>query len=153
MKLKSHSWKSAGAVALWRYRENQRNFPGWHLTADPIGCASLLSLFDALGTDGDGSSRIFVVQPPTPAILAVPNNRRSPWCSPSKLRLSVSEKPSEWIFPDTLEPATLTFGLDWLPELQRGIADISRGHGDYAIGNPTDSNLQLWFWWQPQSAA
>ncbi len=27
-------WRQAGAIFLWRYEENVRNDPGWHLTAD-----------------------------------------------------------------------------------------------------------------------
>ena len=151
--LQSHSWKQAGSVALWRYEENQRNFPGWHLTADPAGCASLLALLDALASDGPTSSRTVVVQAPTPAILAVPNNRSSTWRSPSRLRLSLSTNTAEWVFPEALEPATFTFGLEWLAELQRGITDISRSRGDYSIGKASGGNLQLWFWWQPAFAA
>ncbi len=150
--LQSHSWKQAGSVALWRYKENQRNFPGWHLTADAAGCASLLTLLDALVADGGNRSRTVAVQAPTPAILSVPNNRSSACRSPSKLRLSLSANPSEWSFPDLLEPATLTLGAEWVPELQRGIADIARGEGDYSIGSPSGENLQLWFWWQPAAA-
>ena len=151
--LQSHSWKQSGAIALWRYKENQRNFPGWHLTADATGCASLLALLDAFASDGGTCSRTLAIQAPTLAILAVPNNRSSAWRSPSKLRLSLSENPAEWSFPESLEPATLTFGWDWLPKLRQGIAGIPHGEGDYSIGGSGSSNLQLWFWWQPAAAA
>ena len=151
--LQSHSWKQAGSIALWRYKENQRNFPGWHLTADAAGCASLIALLDAFASDGGSSSRTLTVQAPTLAILSVPNNRSSAWRSPSKLRLSLSASPSEWSFPESLEPAALTFGSEWLPDLRQAIAGIPRGQGDYSIGRPGNGNLQLWFWWQPAAAA
>ena len=150
--LQSHSWKQAGSVALWRYRENQHNFPGWHITADTVGCASLLALLDALAADGRTSSRTLAVQAPTPAILSVPNNRSSGWRSPSKLRLSFSATPSEWSFPESSEPAALTLGFEWLPALRQGIAGIPNGEGDYSIGKAGGGNLQLWFWWQPAAA-
>jgi len=151
--LQSHSWKQSGAISLWRYKENQRNFPGWHLTADATGCASLLTLLDSFASDGRTCSRTLAIQAPTPAILAVPNKRSSAWQSPSKLRLSLSANPAEWSFPESLEPAALIFGSDWLSKLRQGIAGISHGEGDYSIGVPGGGNLQLWFWWQPVAAA
>lgn len=151
--LRSHAWKQTGSLSLWRYEENRRNFPGWHLTADAVGCASLLALLDALAADGGGGSRTLVIQAPTPVMLAVPNNRSSACRSPSRLRLSLSATPSEWCFPESLEPAALTFGPDWLPQLQRAIEGIPRGEVDYSLGRSDGGNLRLWFWWWPVAAA
>jgi len=152
--LHSHSWKKSGQIMLWRYTEHDRNFPGWHLTADPAGCTSLKALIDVLTADGVPSSRVFDVSPPKERVLAVPNNRpgRAVWVSPSKLRLSLSADSSQWQFPDALEPAELTLGADWLPELRKGIEGIGRGIGDYSIGGRRNGSLPLWFWWQPRAA-
>jgi len=79
-------------------------------------------------------------------------NRSSGWRSPSKLRLSLSATASEWSFPESLEPAALTLGSEWIPTLRQGIAGIPRGEGDYSIGKAGGGNLQLWFWWQPVAA-
>jgi hypothetical protein len=152
VKHQSHSWKQAGSIALWRYTENQRNYPGWNFTADEVGCASLLALLDAFEADGFVASRTVSTNPPTAAILRVPNNRSSAWLAPSKLRLSFSANPAEWSFPESLEPATLTFGADWLPQFRQAVAGVPRGDGDYSIGHTGNGNLQLWFWWQPAAA-
>lgn len=129
-----------------------RNYAGWHVTADADGCASLLALLDELAASDGPNTRVLSVESPTPAILSVPNNRSGASLSPSRLRLTLSANPSEWTFPESLEPATLTFGVDWLPKLRQGIADIALGNGDYSIGNADEGNLQLWFWWQPATS-
>ena len=150
VKHRSHSWEQAGTVALWRYTENQRNCPSWNLTADAAGCASLLALLDAFEADGAAASRTLSITSPSPAILRVPNNRSSAWIAPSKLRLSFSVDPGEWSFPESMEPAMLSIGADWLPQLRRAVAGIPGGEGDYSIGS--SSSGKLWFWWQSSAA-
>jgi len=142
----SHTWKQRGSISLWRYTENERNFPGWHLSADGAGCDSLAALVDSLAKDGVPVSRSVELTPPTPALLAIPNNRRgtAKYVAPFKLRVSFVSDPSSWLFPEHMEPAELSFGHDWLVPLVKGINGIPLGQGDYCIG----SDLPLWFWWR-----
>ena len=97
--LQSHTWKQSGPVALWRFIENQRNFPGWHLTANAGGCASLIALLDAFAIDNAPSSRVLAIVQPTLAELSVPNNRSSGITVPGKLRLVFAEESNAWSFP------------------------------------------------------
>lgn len=150
VKLQSQSWQQSGSVMLWRYTENQRNFPGWHLTADPPGCASLIALLDAFAADGTPISRTLTVTAPTQATLAVPNNRSAAPVVPAKLRISFSQTATGWSFPQSINPAELSVGADWLPVLRQAIAGIPRGKGDYSIGPPDSGSL--WLWWQPAAA-
>jgi len=135
-------------ISLWRYIENERNYPGWHLNADVAGCQLLLSLLQALAGDGIGT-RTVAISAPTPKQLGVPNNRSgtAAWVSPTKLRLGLSATAGEWTFPGDLDPAVLSVGADWLPRLREGIAGIPQGRGDYSIGDRKAGNLPLWFWW------
>jgi hypothetical protein len=146
--LQSHAWKQTGSVALWRYTENQRNYPGWHLSADDAGCASLIALLDAFAADGNAGTRTLSVTRPTSEILAVPNNRSASCVAPDKLLLSFSDVASQWSFPDSLDPAELTIGADWLPKLRKAIAGIPHGEGDFSIGLSKGDSLALTFWWQ-----
>lgn len=150
MKLSSHSWKQHGAISLWRYTENERNYPGWHLSANPAGCESLITLIEALSADGAGTTRSVGLTPPTPAILGVPNNKHGTarFNAPAKLCISFSSIPDHWLFPPQLEPAELSFGHDWLAPLRNGLAGIPNGVGDFSIGD----DLPLWFWWQASTA-
>lgn len=141
----AHRWRQTGRISLWRYLENERNYPGWHLNADAAGCRSLLMLLDALATDGDGS-RVIAITAPTRAELAVPNNRRgrAAWVAPEKLRLTFSTTDDRWSFPADLAPAALDIGAAWLAALRDGIDGIPKGRGDHCIGR---GDLRLWFWW------
>jgi hypothetical protein len=151
--LQAHTWQQIGTVSLWRYTENDRNFPGWHLSANAEGVAAILALLSAFEADGVAGSRTLTVAAPTASLLAVPNNRTSKWVAPSKFRLSFSAEPSQWDFPESLNPAELTFGAQWLPTLRQGVSGVSRGHGDYSVGCHGRNNFPLWFWWQSAAAA
>lgn len=140
------AWKPSGSVSLWRYTENTRHYPGWHLTADLAGCGSLLDLLDTLATE-PGNYRTVPLQPPDEAQLGVPNNRRSPHVAATKLQLTLSDLSAQWRFPPDHDPASLTIGSDWLAPLRKGLLDITQGRGDYRIGHEADGNLPLWFWW------
>lgn len=142
------TWKPSGSVSLWRYTENTRNYPGWHLTADAAGCDSLLDLLDALATE-PGGYRTIPLRAPDEAQLGVPNNRRSPHIAATKLQLTLSDAPADWRFPSDHDPASLTIGNDWLAPLRKGLLDITQGRGDYRIGNDDSGSLKLWFWWGP----
>lgn len=143
----ANSWTQSGRISLWRYTENERNFPGWHLNADAAGCQSLLALLEALAADGAGS-RTIAVTAPTKAQLGVPNNKRglAAWVAPDKLRVTLSPTAEEWSFPAELDPAVMTVGSGWLAQLREGIAGIPEGRGDYSIGDRKGSH-SLWFWW------
>ena|SRR5690606_2625984 len=143
----ANSWKQSGRISLWRYTENERNFPGWHLNADAAGCQSLLALLDALAADGTGS-RTVTVTAPTKAQLSVPNNKDglAAWMAPDKLRVTFSPTAHEWSFPSQLDPAVITVGSAWLAQLRDGIVGIPTGRGDYSIGD-RKGGLPLWFWW------
>jgi hypothetical protein len=141
-------WKQQGTVSLWRYTENERNYPGWHLNADPVGCTSLLALLEELA-HSEGTHRTIQLKPPSASQLAVPNNQGggAAWLAPARLRVSISDVPATWEFPADLKPATLTIGFDWLTALREGIAGIPQGFGDYSIGSRKSGSLSLWFWW------
>lgn len=141
-------WKQEGRVSLWRYTANGRNYPGWHLNADKVGCASFLALLQELA-GSPGNHRTVQLSAPGRAQLAVPNNQRgeAPSVAPQKLRISCSTEPEIWVFPPDLEPAYLMFGAHWLEPLCRGVAGIPDGRGDFSVGSSRDGNLPLWFWW------
>lgn len=146
-----NAWKQSGRISLWRYTENEGNYPGWHLNADAAGCRSLLELLDAFSLDGSGS-RTIAVTPPTAAQLQVPNYRHgaAAWVAPEKWCMTFSSAPDDWIFPPDLHPATLTLGSSWFVALRNGLTDIPAGRGDWSTGH-RKGELSLWFWWSVRS--
>lgn len=140
----SHAWQQHGTVSLWRYRDNARNFPGWQLTADAEGCASLLTLLDALHTGGAGASRTLQLSAPGPAQLAVPNNRDARWVAPQTMQLILDEDSGAWQWQPDGERQVLRLGVSALAGLRQGVLDIAAGQGDYSLGHGMEA---LWFWW------
>lgn len=141
---RSHGWQQHGTVSLWSYRDNRRNYPGWHIGADAAGCASLLALLDALEVDGAGATRTLQLSPPSPAQLAVPNNRDARWDAPTSLRLTVDEDVAFWQWEVDGARATLRLGKAAMAALRQGVLDIAAGRGDYSVGQGAQA---LWFWW------
>jgi hypothetical protein len=144
----SHAWHQQGAVSIWRYVNNVRNYPGWHLTADSDGAGSVATLIGALHSDIPGSSRSVVVHAPSPAELRVPNNRSSDIVVPSKFRLVSHSEPAHWHFEEESGTLVLNFGMSWVDPLRSAVAGIPLGKGDFSIG-PAVPGQGLWVWWQP----
>jgi hypothetical protein len=70
-----HQWKQAGRLSLWHYTESERNYRGWHLTADAEAALSLAAVLRAFKESQVECYRTLVVTAPTRSVLGVPNNR------------------------------------------------------------------------------
>jgi hypothetical protein len=146
------AWRQAGRLSLWHYTENERNYPGWHLSLDSAGSISLATLLRAFAESKAESYRTLVVTAPTRAVLGVANNRggAAGFRAPSKWRLKYLPDPDSsktWRFGEEGSVVELTVGSDGLEELITGVEGIPQGKGDYSIG--LDANEELWFWWWP----
>ena len=141
----SDAWKHSGSISLWRYEPRDRNYPGWHLSADRTGSASFSALLDALLADGPDAYRS--VELSAPSQYALPDNYKAGgWVSAPKLKLSIAGSPSEWPFVVGFNPAKLSVGADWVPLLKEGVLGIHHGKNDYSIGPRGRGNEPLWFW-------
>jgi hypothetical protein len=139
------TWRQAGHLYLWQYRENSRRYAGWHLTADDAACVSLLDLLDRLEQLSDC---VLAVTRPTAQVLAVPNfPPLVHWSAPKVLRLIFSREEA-WDIRSVAEEVTLMLGPAMLGELRNGIAGIPQGKGDYAIRpSNVEPDQELWLWW------
>jgi hypothetical protein len=150
-----NSWRQRGAIYLWRYSDNARNYPGWHMHADEAGGLAMLELLAALATSSAVVHRTIQLSVPTPAVLAVPNNQggQARWWAPSRWQIAFDptlDTSSQWSFP-AHDPAHLRIGPTFLSQLERGVSGLLAGEGDYSIGlrestAPSES-AELWFWW------
>lgn len=140
-------WQQAGRVWLWRYPGAARNFPGWHLTADADGAASLCALLDTFASDAAPAFRTVRVSPLTPRILSVPNNGDAACQAPARLRLALSPMADAWLIAENDDSVTFTLGRDWLATLRTAVAAMRIGDGDFSIG-PAQGE-RLWLWWYP----
>lgn len=132
-----------GRIALWRYRENRRNYPGYHVSCDDAAADWLARRLAVLAPN---ERLVLSLVPPTKSVLAVAANwaeavgftQLTITCDPSALTLAFSE---------THPHCRLSISGADLAELVEGIKAIKRGEGDYCIGE-TDQQ-ELWFWWWP----
>ncbi|MCF7750275.1 hypothetical protein KQ945_05925 [Bacillus subtilis subsp. subtilis] len=143
---RSHAWQQHGTMSLWSYRDNLRNFPGWHLGADAAGGVSLLALLDALGIDGAGATRTLQITAPSAAQLAVPNNRDAQWEAPTTWRLTFDDGVPFWQWQVEERRVSLRLGSEAMADLRHGVLDIAAGRGDHSVGHGAQA---LWFWWWP----
>ncbi len=143
-------WKQEGHFYLWKYEENTRNYPGWHMNSDNEGCRSLAELIDRMLKAQWSSQKLLNVTLPTARVLCVPNNRggEARWKAPQFLVLKYAKGKVEddhFIFEKQENGIVLSVGRQMLEQIREGIVGILQGKGDYAIG---DRDNGLWFWWQ-----
>ena len=144
-----YRWKQQGIISLWRYTECSRSYSGWHLSADAVGCASLLELLQTLAVSPESAYRTVHVTPPSLSNLKVPNFKSAKWTAPIKWRISFEsneEATNLWSITPQEDSVYFTLGSARMQELVRGVTAISRGDGDYSIGG-SESQSRLWFWW------
>jgi hypothetical protein len=150
-----NAWKQRGVVFLWRYVENERNYAGWHFTADAEGAASLCELLRAMASHPTSSHRTLLVTRPTVSILEVPNNKggSAHWSAPKKWRITyLPEAANIWEFDGDAAIANLSLGSALLPRIIAAAEGIVRGQGDFSIGPPNGRGSELWFWWHAGAA-
>ena len=145
--LESMATEPEPIIALWRYLENERNYPGYHLTADSSGSQLLRDQISSMLNRQTASVEI-ALAPPTQPVLEVPNNRRGQARCVffSILRLQRSQRENEFKITENAGACQLLASLDFLAQIRAGVENISHGHGDYSIGAERE---QLWFWWFP----
>ena len=145
-----NDWRPAGEIILWTSKKQNRNYFGWHVRADSIGCLSVIDLIDRMAATSYPTYRTIPLKRP-------PNFSFEEMCRKSDLvlaeKLKFSFDPS--LPADTWEAIyfegafKLTVGSKFLSLLRTGFSDINRGEGDYSIGpgrherRPED---RLWFW-------
>jgi hypothetical protein len=140
----------AGRICVWRYRDHSRDYSGFHLSADPAGATQLLKLLDSLAKARTPQIGNVVLDPVTPDVLAIPNNRsaRSAIIAYRHWELIVDPKfpPEQLHFAVTNDRLRTQLSLIQVESLVAGVEDVRALRGDYAIGDEDED--RLWFWWQ-----
>lgn len=132
-----------GQIALWRYRENRRNYPGYHLTCDAVGTRWLQN---KLLATVPGKPLKVSLSPVTKEILSVPAN----WSAAvgfSEWFITIDPTAKTLVFTESHPRCYLSLPPADVDDLLKGVVDIAAGKGDYMIGE-TDQQ-ELWFWWWP----
>ena len=143
-----NKWRQQGRIYLWRYAGTSRNHSGWHMTADEVGCQSLLDLLDIMRDAQYAAKRtVQLTRPGERELTSGCSARPRP---ATRLELSHSKPkmaPAHWCLAVEGARVTLELGAERLEELREGIQGIPSGNGDYCIG---DDGQELWFWWRAE---
>lgn len=130
---------------MWHYAGFPRNYPGYHLNADAAGCVFLKGLIEQLRDGRLPGGKGIKLTAPTTAQLAVPNCPLK--CIPAThldLQYRMEAPDDHFSIEDREGRLVVEMGHSKLAEFERGIDDISRGGGDWAVHG---SGRSLWFWW------
>lgn len=131
---------------IWRYKDNQRNYPGYHLSADAEGCRALLDWLRSRKARPE-----FRLKTATPEVLSVPNNQEGlaayVSCTLLKLQVRQDVDRGHFVFSEVSGRLSLECSQQQVECIIKGVEDIQRGEGDYCIG--AGSQQALWFWWYP----
>jgi hypothetical protein len=150
-------WKRTGDLWLWKYGQNTRNYFGWNLAADRLGCESLLDLLGRMAASPRDCRREISVIRPTRRILAVPNNPggSAGLESPPCLRLQVRRDrvgDRHWRLESDPARVAIEVGPSKLIELRAAVASMPSTGGDFAIGSDERTarrETSLWLWLVP----
>ena len=139
------------AIHLWRYKDNRRNYPGYHLTANAAGCDQFaIALQTAIQNNRESTIRLHL-HPVTNAILDVPNNTNAQHVALSTLEIIVDQQSVLPIFNFTESHPTVRLRMNrgQAECILKGLDDIKHDKGDYCIG--ADGDNVIWFWWYPKA--
>ena len=149
MKEKIEKLKISGGVYIWKYADNDRNYPGWNITVDNLASQELSILFDMMAQCEWSTIKRIQTSRPTDNELSVPNNRhgKARWTTKSKISFSIktNNTPDYWTTNEMTDELEICFGKEKLKELRDAIINIPNGKGDFAIGDKNDENI-LYFW-------
>lgn len=138
----SEKWTQDGRVFLWRYTENTRNFPGWHLALDVLGGNSLLTLFSSMKASNQPTMRTVRLTKPGSDVLAIPNNRTSRIVTKDKLLINwTPDRKNEWSIDEQDDEVIMVLGKKVLANIENAIENPNKAF-DTTIG----VDPLLWFW-------
>jgi hypothetical protein len=141
MKSATNSLKQIGSVFAWRYLENTRNFPGWHLAFDPPGLHSLEGLFRRMVGSETGTLRSVWLTPPTSMVLEIANNRRAAVIAAECMRVVKVEPSLAWSIATSETEVAISAGADQMSAFADWLC-ADRKSFDTTFGQ----NPPIWYW-------
>jgi hypothetical protein len=135
-------WVQSGKVFLWRYTENTRNYPGWHLALNVLGGNSLLTLFSSIKASNQPTMRTVRLTKPDSDVLAIPNNRTSRIVTKDKLRINwTPDRKNEWSINEQDDEVIMLVGKKVLANIENAIENPNKAFDTTIALDPL-----LWFW-------
>ena len=122
-------------VFLWRYRDNRRNYPGYHLSADEEGCRALLAWLKESRKRSQ-----FCLQAMEPAVLRVPNNQGGLASYVSFMSLEIhldSELGCDMKFSEVGRRLVIRCSQEQIEAINKGSSGLGRGRQRCGVARGT----------------
>jgi hypothetical protein len=150
-------WKQEGSLFVWRFQENIRNYPGWHLSADHVGANSIIDLLDRMLAAQWGSEKLLKVMPPPVEVLRVANNMggKARWESPHSMLIKYpkGKVTDDYWSLEGDDELVFAVGQTGLSLFRHSMTRLLTKEKDFSIGPPDKmatraewNKMCLWFW-------
>ena len=133
-------WKQNGSISIWRYNPLNKNFPGWHMSADKEGYESLLQFLNLLELSPVGSKRTLKLTKPD-VWSASTTLKKTP---EKKVLITLSSSIDDWHLKTEQDRLLFSIGVQQISLLKTGIMDARNGEYDFSVGAIDGQNM--WFW-------
>jgi hypothetical protein len=123
-------WKQNGSISIWRYKPLNKNFPGWHMSADKEGYESLLQFLNLLELSPVGSKRTLKLIKPD-IWSASTTLKKTP---EKKVLIALSSSIDDWHLKTEQDRLLFSIGVQQIHVLKAGIMDAKNGEYDFSVG-------------------
>ena len=134
-------------LSIWEYRENKRNYPGFHIAGNDSGIDNIARKLKSI----KANKIAILLSPVTNKMLKAPNNKAGKAKIKSYSRLVIEQSMAKNdIFTITGKDHGIMIKASRkrINEIAKSLIGTKRGDGDYCIGAPKTG--LLWFWWIPK---
>ena len=142
-------FKVSPNISIWKYLENNRNYPGWNFNASPNTVQEIIHLLMLMEECQYSTSKKMILKKTTDSQLRIPNNRKGLAKIKSLNELVLySKKESDsnlWKINEIDSRIEVYFGEDKLKELVNSLNRIIKGENDFAISDINEENI-IYFW-------
>jgi len=138
-----YNWKQVGHLYLWKYKDNPRNYPGWHLTGDKQGLVSLIDLITLMIKENRNSKRSVRLSEPGRTELSIPGCSNKVQAVKKFALYFETEAVEEWQVKPYQESMDIISNSYSAKGLKESLVQLSRGENDFSFGHGID---QIWFW-------
>jgi hypothetical protein len=134
-------------IFIWKYLENERNYPGWNISFDKSVAEKLLELINLMDSCEWSSKKIIKVKTPSQTQLKIANNRNgeAKWKTKFSLVLNFKkDEPTLWKMIEEENQIEIRFGQKRLIELRNAVVKKIDNLNDFAIYLDDENCLYFW---------
>ncbi len=122
-------------------------YSGWHFTADPDGCDSLLQLLDGFVSPDTAHHRtLSVIDPRSIGVDRIFGEHELKVRHPAKLRLAFDPVVTASQLFEEADRVSLVLGAEGLPAFREAVVDLRADQADFTIGLAGKEGLSFWWW-------